>query len=99
MAKKWIGTAIKKPGRITQMAKRQGISKQAAASKAAHSSDPSLRGAGVLAQRFMKGGDLHGGNTKVSPSSMKGQGLMARNANLKAKCDFKTQKQDAREGF
>lgn len=83
------------------MAKRQGISKSAAASKAAHSSDPSLRGAGNLAKRFMKGGDLHGGAEKLSPSSMKGHGLMARNENIKHKDAFKKRASgaDARVSF
>jgi hypothetical protein len=62
MAKKWIGKAIKRPGRVKNAAKRAGISTHAMAEKMSHSSDPSARGAGNLALRFQKG-SLHGGGT------------------------------------
>jgi hypothetical protein len=42
-----------------------------------------------LALRFQKGGDLHGGNTRVAKNSMKGEGLMGRNHNLQAKKEFR----------
>jgi len=51
----FIKGAIKHPGRIKNMAAREGISTAAAASKASHSTDPSLRAAGNLAKRFISG--------------------------------------------
>lgn len=82
-------------------AKREGISTHAEAEKMAHvkggsAAARSERGAGQLALRFQKGGDLHGGAKKLSPSSMKGEGLMGRNHNLRHKADFASGKQDAR---
>jgi hypothetical protein len=96
VAKKWIGSAIKHPGRIKAMAKRQGISTSAAASKAAHSSDPSLRAAGSLAKRFQHG-DLHGGSTRVAKDSLKGRGLLGRCDNLDAKNEFRAGPQAERD--
>jgi len=54
----FIQSAIKRPGRVKNAAKRAGISTHQEAEKMAHSSDPSARGAGNLALRF-EGGDLH----------------------------------------
>lgn len=55
MAKKWIGKAIKHPGRLTKAASAAGVSKLQLAQKWSHSSDPSKRGAGLLGKRFIKG--------------------------------------------
>lgn len=57
---KFIKKGIKHPGRIKAMAAREGVSTLQAAEKASHSSDPSLRAAGNLGKRFIKG-DLHRG--------------------------------------
>lgn len=62
MAKKWIGKAIKHPGRLTKAAAAAGVSKLQQAEKWSHSSDPSKRGAGLLGKRFIKG-KLHSGGT------------------------------------
>lgn len=59
--KKWIGRAVKHPGRLTEAAARAGVSKQEEARKWAHSSDPSKRGAGILGERFMRGEFRHKG--------------------------------------
>lgn len=53
--KNWIQGAVKKPGALTEAAKRHGVSKAAEATKESHSSDPSIRGRGLLAKRFMSG--------------------------------------------
>jgi len=55
---KWIQGAVKHPGRLTEAARRAGVSKQEEAEKWSHSKDPSKRGAGILGKRFMHG-DLH----------------------------------------
>lgn len=60
----FIKSAVKHPGRIKEMAKREGISTLQAAEKASHSSDPSLRAAGNLGKRFIKG--------DLSPKKRKG---------------------------
>lgn len=59
--KHFIQSAIKHPGRVTEAAKRQGVSVHQEAEKMSHSSDASEGGAGNLALRFQKGGDLHQG--------------------------------------
>lgn len=64
--KKWIGKAIKHPGRLTEAASRNGISKLAQAEKWSHSTDPSKRGAGNLGKRFIKGKLHEGGVVKES---------------------------------
>lgn len=56
----WIARAVKRPpGRLTNAAKKAGVSKREEANRWSHSSDPSKRSAGNLGKRFMKGGDLH----------------------------------------
>ena len=55
----FIAGAVKHPGRLQAMAKREGISTLQAAEKASHSSDPSLRAAGNLGKRFIKGDLSH----------------------------------------
>lgn len=63
------------------------------------SSDKSARAAGNLAKRFMKGGDLHGGNEKVSPTSLKGSFLLGRNDNIRDKDCFRNSNDRAKAGF
>lgn len=87
---KFLKKAIKHPGRVKNAAKREGISTHAEAVKMSHSSNRSARGAGQLALRFQKGGDLHGGSKKLSADSMKGTALMGRNDNIKHKAGFKS---------
>lgn len=53
--KKWIQSAVKRPGALTAEAKRTGRSKLEQAEVDAHSSDPSKRGRGLLGMRFIKG--------------------------------------------
>ncbi|MGB8834044.1 MAG: hypothetical protein WCC95_17980 [Candidatus Sulfotelmatobacter sp.] len=60
MAKKWIGKAVKHPGRLTKAAAASGVSKLQKAEQWSHSSDPSKRAAGNLGKRFIKGA-LHTG--------------------------------------
>ena len=55
----FIKKAIKRPGRMKRLAKREGISVHQAEERASHSSSRSLRAAGNLGLRFGKGGDLH----------------------------------------
>lgn len=99
MAKKFIQTAIKRPGRVKNAAKRAGISVHAQAVKMSHSKDPSARGAGNLALRFQKGGDLHGGVDVISPGSMKGKAVSQdHTANLNHKKAFRSGSHDARDG-
>jgi len=57
--KKFLKSAIKHPGRVKKAAARAGISVHQEAEQMAHSSNKSVRGAGALALRFQKGGDLH----------------------------------------
>lgn len=63
---KFIQKAIKRPGRLTEAAEREGVSTREEADKWSHSSDPSKRSAGNLGKRFMKGGDLHRKSRKRS---------------------------------
>lgn len=51
--KKWIKGAIKKPGRLSEAAKRAGVSTEVMARRWAKSSDKSKRGAGLLGLRLM----------------------------------------------
>ena len=55
----WIQNAVKKPGALTEQARRNGVSKREQAERDADSSNPKLRGRGLLGLRFMRGGDLH----------------------------------------
>jgi hypothetical protein len=56
MAKKhWLGGAIKHPGALTAAAKKHGVSKMQEAEKESHSSNPSIRGRGLLGKRLISG--------------------------------------------
>lgn len=55
----FIQGAIKHPGIEKAKAKAAGISTHAQLEKDSHSSNPSVRGRGLLGLRFQKGGDLH----------------------------------------
>lgn len=56
---KFIQGAIKHPGALTRAARESGRSKREEAEKESHSSNPHIRGRGLLGLRFMRGGDLH----------------------------------------
>lgn len=56
--KKWIGGAVKHPGALTTAARRHGVSKLQEAEREAHSKNKSIRGRGLLGERFIRG-DLH----------------------------------------
>ena len=58
MAKDWIKGAVKHPGALTRAAAQHGKSKQAEAEEESHSSNPKIRGRGLLGMRFLRG-DLH----------------------------------------
>jgi hypothetical protein len=60
MAKKWIGKAVKHPGRLSKAAAASGVSKLQKAEEWSHSSDASKRAAGNLGKRFIRG-KLHEG--------------------------------------
>lgn len=53
MGGKWIQSAVKHPGALTEAAKRNGRSKEEEAEVESHSSDPSIRSRGNLGKRFM----------------------------------------------
>jgi hypothetical protein len=53
--KNWIQKAVKHPGALTRAAQEHGLSKSEEAERESHSSDPHIRGRGLLAKRFMKG--------------------------------------------
>jgi hypothetical protein len=53
--KHWIAGAVKHPGRETAKAEQNGVSLGEQLKKDSHSSDPSVRGAGLLGLRFRKG--------------------------------------------
>lgn len=57
--KKWIKSAVKHPGREKERAKEHGVSTHEQMEKDAHSSNPSLRGAGRLGLRLSKMSKLH----------------------------------------
>lgn len=57
---KFIQKAVKRPGRMTNLAARHGVSLGEELAKDVHSSDPSLRGAALLGRRF-RSGDLRRG--------------------------------------
>ena len=52
--KKWLGGAVRRPGKLTAEAKESGRSKLQQAEHDAKSSDPSTRGRGALGIRFIK---------------------------------------------
>ena len=52
--KKWIGGAVKHPGALTAEAKASGRSKLEQAEHDAKSSNPHIRGRGLLGERFIK---------------------------------------------
>lgn len=87
MAKKWIGKAIKHPGRLIKAAAAAGVSKLQQAEKWSHSSDPSKRGAGLLGKRFIKGSLDAGGtvphDVQVSGRSYEAAHSMTENMNQK----------------
>lgn len=59
MAKNWIGGAVRHPGIEKKKAAAAGISTHEQLEKDAKSSDPKVRGRGILGLRFQRGGDLH----------------------------------------
>ena len=65
---KFIQSAIKRPGRVKRAAAKAGRSVTEEARVMSHSSDPSKRGAGLLALRF-KGKAKHGNIRKHRKSS------------------------------
>jgi hypothetical protein len=54
MAKNWISSAVRRPGALTRAAKEHGLSKLQEATKESHSSNPKIRGRGLLGRRFIK---------------------------------------------
>ena len=52
--KNWIAGAVKHPGALTAEAERSGRSKLEQAEYDAKSSDPKIRGRGLLGERFIK---------------------------------------------
>lgn len=62
--KKWIGGAVKHPGKLTRDAKRAGRSKLEEAKVLSHSKDHHKRGEGLLGLRFL--GKAKHGNIKHS---------------------------------
>lgn len=54
MAKKWLQSAIKHPGKLTAEAKASGRSKLQQAEVDSHSPDPSKRSRGALGIRLIK---------------------------------------------
>ena len=52
--KHWISGAVKHPGALTEEAERSGRSKLEQAEHDAKSSNPSIRGRGLLGERFIK---------------------------------------------
>jgi hypothetical protein len=52
--KKWIASAVKRPGALTAEAEASGRSKLQQAEVDSHSSNPSKRGRGLLGLRFIK---------------------------------------------
>lgn len=55
LKKRWLGSAIKRPGKLAAEAKASGLSKLEQAEVDAHSSNPSKRGRGLLGERLIKG--------------------------------------------
>lgn len=54
MAKHWIASAIKRPGRETARAKANGVSVHQQMETDSHSKNPSIRGAGTLGLRLSR---------------------------------------------
>jgi hypothetical protein len=54
MADKWIGKVVRHPGALGAAASRHGVSKLQEAEKESKSSDPHIRGRGLLGIRFIK---------------------------------------------
>lgn len=52
--KMWLRGAIKHPGALTRAAKEHGVSKMQEAEKESHSSNPHIRGRGLLGVRLMR---------------------------------------------
>lgn len=52
---KFLQKAIKHPGALTEAAKRSGRSKLQEAEHESHSSNPHIRGRGLLGERLIKG--------------------------------------------
>jgi hypothetical protein len=50
----WMQSAIKRPGSLTRAARAHGVSKLEEARKEAHSTDPHIRGRGILGERLIK---------------------------------------------
>jgi hypothetical protein len=50
----WIKGAVKHPGALSAAAARHGVSKLQEAEKEAKSSNPHIRGRGLLGERFIK---------------------------------------------
>jgi class 3 adenylate cyclase len=74
MAKdRWIGGAVKRPGRVKNAAKRDGISVTQEAHKMAESPDKSRAAAGRLALRFK--GVATKGNIRKPKNKRKGTSL------------------------
>jgi hypothetical protein len=69
--KKWMRGAVKHPGALTEAAKKHGRSKMAEAREESRSSDPHIRGRGLLGLRFM-GGAKHG-NIRKKKGRSKGR--------------------------
>lgn len=58
---KFIQKAVKRPGRLTKLAEKHGVSLGEEIAKDVHSKDPSLRGAALLGRRFRSGEFKHKG--------------------------------------
>lgn len=56
---KFLGKAVKRPGRLKNLAKRHGVSLGEEIAKDVHSKNPSLRAAAVLGRRFRSGEFAH----------------------------------------
>lgn len=52
---KWLREAIKHPGAEKRAAKKHGLSTRQEAEREAHSSNPHIRGRGLLAERLIGG--------------------------------------------
>jgi hypothetical protein len=54
MAKNWISSSIKRPGKLTAEAEKSGRSKLQQAEHDSHSKNPHIRGRGLLGIRLVK---------------------------------------------
>lgn len=52
--KKWLSSAIRRPGALTAAAKKHGVSKLQEAEKESHSKNPHIRGRGTLGVRLIR---------------------------------------------